>query len=187
VNSAGSVVGSERLRLFCGFPLPDDTGDGLFAWQHDVFGPTGVRVVSRAHLHVTLAFLGHRPAAEREAISGALRDAVGGAGVPRFRVARYRETRSVGMLVLDDDEGRGAAIAVALHERLERLGVYEPERRPWLAHVTVARFHRRPGLQPSLPGLPPFGPSEAALYHSVLRSTGAQYEILDTVALGMRR
>ena len=32
------------------------------------------------------------------------------------------------MLVLDDEEGRAAALAGDLHERLEALGVYEPER-----------------------------------------------------------
>jgi hypothetical protein len=29
-----------------------------------------------------------------------------------------------------------------------------------------------------------FSPSEAALYHSVLRPDGAQYEVLEAVALG---
>ena len=186
MNSPASVSGRERLRLFCGFRLPDTTT--LAAWQATAFaGVSGLRVVPPEHLHVTLAFLGSRAAAEREAIAGALREAAGVAEPPRFAVRRYRETRSVGMLVLDDEDGRGAAIATALHERLERLGAYGREQRPWLAHLTVVRFRRRPGLEPTLPSVPPFSPSEAALYHSVLRPTGAQYEVLDTVALGMRR
>ena len=162
--------------------------EALAAWQGEAFARAdGVRVLAPDHLHVTLAFLGSRPADERGPIAAALHEAAGVADSPRFVFRRYRETRSVGMLVLDDEEGRGAAIAAALHERLERLGVYEPERRPWLAHVTVVRFRRRPQLAPALPELPPFSPSEAALYHSLLRPTGAQYEVLDTVALGMRR
>src|ERR671931_306975 len=102
----------------------------------------------------------------------------------RFAASRYRETRSVGMLVLDDEGGRATALADDLHRRLERLGVYERERRPWLSHLTVVRFRERPRLAPSLPELEAFGPSDAALYHSVLRSTGAQYEALETFALG---
>src|SRR5207237_562441 len=81
------------------------------------------------------------------------------------------------------DWGHGA-LADDLRERREQLGVYEGERRVWLAHVTVLRFRQRPRLDPSLPDLSAFSPSDAALYHSVLRSTGAQYEVLEAFALG---
>ena len=65
---------------------------------------------------------------------------------------RYRETRSVGMVVLADPSGRATDLAGRLHARLERLGVYAPEQRPWLPHVTVLRFRARPKLEPPLPG-----------------------------------
>ena len=65
-----------------------------------------------------------------------------------------------------------------------QLDVYRPENRVWLAHVTVARFRERPRAGPGVPSLGPVSPSEAALYHSVLRPSGAQYEILESVALG---
>ena len=67
---------------------------------------------------------------------------------------------------------------------LEELGVYERERRDWLPHVSVARFREQPRLQPSLPELGEFSPSEAAVYHSLLRPGGASYEILESFALG---
>ena len=88
------------------------------------------------------------------------------------------------MLVLDDDDERATRFAVDLQQRLERLGVYEPERRPWLPHLTVVRFRRPPRLSPSLPELGTIVPSEAAVYHSLLRPTGAQYEVIENVALG---
>ena len=88
------------------------------------------------------------------------------------------------MIVLEDVEGAATDLAGDLHGRLERLGVYRREGRPWLPHVTVLRFRRPPRLAPPLPDLGRFGPSDAALYHSVLRSTGAQYEVLETFALG---
>jgi len=184
VNSPGSVAGSARLRLFCGFRLPETTLRALSDWQTEALGRSDLRVLPAEHLHVTLAFLGSRPAEEREAIMVALRAAAGVAEPPCFTVRRYCETRTVGMLALDDEDGRGAAIAAALHDELERLGVYEPEARDWLAHVTVARFRHKPRLNPELPPIAPFSPSEAALYHSVLRSGGAQYEVLESVALG---
>ena len=98
----------------------------------------------------------------------------------------YRETRSVGMLACDDEGGRAAALASDLQQRLEALGVYEPERRKWLPHVTVARFRERPRLQPALPALDPFMPSGAAAYLSRLRPGGAQYEVLESVEVGGR-
>ena len=66
----------------------------------------------------------------------------------------------------------------------EALGVYRREARPWLSHVTVLRFRRAPRLRPSLPELGAFSPSGAAVYHSVLRPGGAQYDVLHFVALG---
>jgi RNA 2',3'-cyclic 3'-phosphodiesterase len=179
-------VGSDAsLRLFCALRLPDDVLDALGAWGARALPERGgVRRVVRANLHVTLAFLGRRPAGDVAAIARELREAAAAVRPARFAVARYRETRSVGMLVLDDEGGRATALADDLHERLERLGVYERERRQWLPHLTVVRFRERPRLAPSLPELGAFGPSDAALYHSVLRSTGAQYEALETFALG---
>jgi 2'-5' RNA ligase len=185
VTSPATVAGRERLRLFCALRLPEQTVDELVRWQERVLeGVEGIRLLRREQLHLTLAFLGTRPAEEVEPIAAALRGAAAAAEQPTLHVRRYRETRSVGMLVLDDEEGRAAALAIDLHERLERLGVYEREKRPWLPHATVVRFRERPRLDPPLPDLGAVGPSEAALYHSVLRPTGAQYDVLDSVALG---
>jgi 2'-5' RNA ligase len=185
MNAAGSVDGRERLRLFCALRLPEDAIDELSRWQAEVFPEAaGVRVLGPEQLHVTLAFLGSRPAGELAAISAELRDAALSAGPAKLTIARYRETRSVGMLVLDDEGGRASSLAVDLHARLERLGVYKRERREWLPHLTAIRFRERPRLQPRLPELGPFVTSEAAVYMSVLRPLGAQYEVLQSVALG---
>jgi 2'-5' RNA ligase len=147
-------------------------------------GRDDVRVVPRGNIHVTLAFLGHRPAGELEAIAESLREAARAAAPPTLTLRRYRETRSVGMLVFEDDGGRASALASDLHGRLEASGVYERESRPWLPHATVIRFHRPPRLRPALPDLGEVSPSEAAVYHSLLRRGGAQYEPLETVRLG---
>jgi 2'-5' RNA ligase len=178
----GSLEGRERARLFCGLRLHDETLDALCRWQgaHIDRG----RRVSREQMHVTLAFLGHRPLAELEPILTALRDAAVAAGSIRLVPERFRETRSVGMLVLSDIGGAATRLADDLQDRLERLGVYERERRPWLPHLTVVRFRERPRLRPPLPELGEFSPSDAAAYHSVLRSSGAQYVVVESFALG---
>ena len=187
MNPPASVEGRERVRLFCALRLPAETIDALVAWQRRAFARAeGVRVLSRDHVHVTLAFLGSRPSEEIGPIGAALREAAARGERPLLTPRRYRETRSVGMLVLDDEEGRAGSLALDLFERLEALGVYEREKRPWLPHVTVIRFRRQPRLEPALPELAPFSPSEVALYHSVLRPSGAQYEVLETAVLGGR-
>jgi 2'-5' RNA ligase len=176
------VAGDERIRLFLALRLPDAVVDRLLAWTRDALH--GARPVARENLHVTLAFLGHRPAGELAAIAGELGAAAAASGPIRFRAARYRETRSVGMLVLDDAGGAAAALAHDVHARLELLGVYERERREWLPHVTVLRFRERPRLRPEPPDLGEFAPSDAAAFLSRLRPSGAQYEVLESFALG---
>lgn len=184
MNLPGSVGGDERLRLFCALRLPDHVLDAVEAWQVDL---RGGRVVDRANLHITLAFLGHRPAGELDGISRELLEAAAGAGPIVLEPVRYRETRSVGMIVLSDEDGRAGALARDLHERLERLGVYRREARHWLPHLTVLRFRSRPHLRLDPPATGPFMPSDAAAYLSRLSSGGARYEVLETAALGATR
>jgi 2'-5' RNA ligase len=179
------VGGDERLRLFLALRLPGEALDEIERWQAAQL--SGVRRVARDQLHITLAFLGSRPAGEVDGIVVALRDAASGAGKIQLTPVRYRETRSVGMLVLDDANGNAAGFAGDLQERLERLGVYRRESRPWLPHLTVARWRERPRLHPAPPPDRTFVPSDAAAYLSRLRPGGAEYRVLDSVALEVNR
>jgi RNA 2',3'-cyclic 3'-phosphodiesterase len=185
MTSLATLAERDEVRLFLGLPLPEETLRRLVEWQGAALGGVaGARIVPRENLHITLAFLGGRPGSEIAAIAAEIRSAAAAAGLPSLTASRYRETRSVGMLVLDDPENVATRLAKDLHRRLKRLRVYEPERRPWLPHLTVLRFRERPRLTPALPDLGVVSPSEVALYHSVLRPTGAQYEVLESVALG---
>jgi 2'-5' RNA ligase len=206
MTPADSVGGDERLRLFLALRLPEAVLDAVEAWQgehlHDV------RVVPRGNLHITLAFLGSRPAGELEAVVGALRAAAADARPDlHLAAARYRETRSVAMLALTDLGGGAARLAEDVQARLERLGVYRREGRPWLPHITVARFRERPGLRLEPPAMGTFVPSDAAAYLSQLhpragsaggdaadarpenrgrlrQPRGAEYVVLESVGLG---
>jgi 2'-5' RNA ligase len=179
------VEGHERIRLFVALRLPAEILERLSAWQHaELAAVQDARIVPSGNLHVTLAFLGSRPATDVGPILDLLRGVTSEAERPLLAADSYRETRSVGMVRLEDDGDRATTLAGSVGEGLERLGVYERERRAWLPHVTVLRFRRPPRLRPRPPDLGRFSPSEVALYHSVLRPTGAQYEVVESIPLG---
>jgi 2'-5' RNA ligase len=185
VSAPADAGRDDSLRLFFGLPLPPEIAAALAAWgTRTLAGRPTVRVLDPDHLHVTLAFLGRRPSEELPALRGALHDAADGQEQPVLAVDRYRETRSVAMLVLSDAGGRAGRLQERLVGLLEEAGAHEREHRPWLAHVTVARLRERARLRPELPDIAAFSPSEAALYRSLLGRGGARYEILETALLG---
>jgi 2'-5' RNA ligase len=181
VSADGTVEGDDRLRLFLALELPASVVEELVAWckRHLARG----RPVSS--FHVTLAFLGSQPREALEPIRRILREEAAATGPFRLELVRYRETRSVGMLVLADQSGEAARLADRLHRRLEDAGVYQPEARPWLPHVTVLRFRAPPRMSPPLPEIAPFVPSGAAALLSRLHPSGARYEVLESCSLGV--
>jgi 2'-5' RNA ligase len=178
------VESDERLRLFCALLLPSQALDRLAEWQRRALPVGELRVVPRENLHVTLAFLGSTEQRHLPGIVEALRVATTGQEAPLLEPLRYRETKSVGMIVCSDDGGRAGSLAARLWVGLEGLRVYEREGRKWLPHVTVARFRRRPRLSPPAPDLGVVVTSDAAVMISRLRPGGAQYEVFETVSLG---
>ena len=114
--SPTSVVGDERVRLFCALPLPTDVVETVVRWQEEeLSGAAGARLVGPANLHVTLAFLGSTPADRVDEVVGSLSEAARGVEERIvLRVREYRETRSVGMLALEDEGGRAADLAGGL-------------------------------------------------------------------------
>jgi 2'-5' RNA ligase len=180
MTSAGSVGGDARLRLFLALRLPDDWLDALMPWQVRVFSGQRVRVVPREHLHVTLVFLGSTPAADVPAVLERLRAAAAAAGDVRLEPRGYRETRGAAMLTFEDVGGHGGALADAAGR---------DEERPWLPHVTVARYRERPRLREEFPDTlrtHVLVPSDAAAFLSKLRPSGAEYEVLALFALEAR-
>ena len=180
MSSPGTVEGDERIRLFLALELPADVTSELVRWGREHL--SGGRAVTS--FHITLAFLGGQPRSALTAIVDVLRRETAATAPFVLEPTRYRETRSVGMLVLADPSGRATALADGVQSGLERLGVYQRERRPWLPHVTVLRFRERLRLDPPLPELRPFVPSGAAALLSRLHPSGARYEVLESFALG---
>src|ERR671919_409014 len=91
-----SVEGRERLRLFCGLPLPDDAVGELVAWQaRELAGARETRVVPPGNLHVTLAFLGGRPTSDVGPVLDVLRAAPARATPPGARQGESVRSRSL--------------------------------------------------------------------------------------------
>jgi len=182
VRGAATVEGDDPLRLFLALELPEETAGVLRGWAE--------RHLERERrvdsFHVTLAFLGSRPRADLDGILEALRESAAEAASFELAPVRYRETRSVGMLVLNDPSGEATGLATRLQGRLDQLGVYRPEARPWLPHVSVVRFRDRPRLDPPLPEIGRFAPSGVAAFLSRLRPSGARYEVIESCSLGGR-
>ena len=183
MRARATVEGDVRIRLFLALEVPDDVAAQLTRWgKRHLSG--GRRLESH---HVTLAFLGSQPRSVLGPITDLLCRESRATEPFELVVARYRETRSVGMLVLSDPSGLATRLAERVQVGLERLGVYERERRPWLPHVTVLRFRDRPRLRPQLPRIAAFVPSEAAALLSRLHPSGAKYEVLESCVLGSVR
>ena len=87
---------------------------------------------------------------------------------------------------LGDEEGRLAAVQSALGRALADGGFYEPETRPFLAHVTVARVQREARIRPQelpAPEAMRFTGTAVTLFQSRLGKGPARYEALASVTL----
>jgi RNA 2',3'-cyclic 3'-phosphodiesterase len=140
-------------------------------------------------LHVTLVFIGHRPEDEMPAIASAVRESVHGLPAAELRadgvvpIPRRGAPRLLA-LDLDDVGGRASAIQAAVSRALEPW--YEPEKRSFWPHVTLARVRKGERAR-SLDVEPPreeFEASEVTLYRSRLSPRGASYEALERMRLG---
>jgi 2'-5' RNA ligase len=177
------------VRLFCAVELPARVRAELAAFR-DAADPDVWRPVADDALHVTLAFLGHRPAADAALAAGVLDAAAGTA--PRLAVAGAlllppRRGRVL-CASIADPEGTLAALQARVSDGLEAAGIYTPERRVFRAHATVARLRSHARAQRSLPpGLAPvaveFHAEALTLYRSHLGRPRARYEPLHRIPL----
>ena len=188
---------SPRARLFVALDLPEAVREGLAAWQREELAANEALRPSRSEtLHMTLAFLGYHSERDIERISEAamgfeaeaplvrlLPDPV---PVPRNRPRLY---------AIDSESDETVALQAEVERRLVEGRFFEPEKRPFWPHLTVARVRperrgrgdrrrrRRPPMRVETPPGPlpeallaPFFGIRLRLYRSHLRPTGAEYE-----------
>jgi len=187
---------SPRARLFFALDLPGAVLDGIDAWGREELGDPALRRIPPESLHITLAFLGYLPEKEiprlteiGEASRGPSPRIALGDPVQRPERGRPR------LFALPAESAATVALQARLLERLVAAGLYEPEKRSFWPHVTVARVRReergskRPAPVSRPPGtlpkalLRPFGGVRITLYRSELQPRGAQYIPLAQVEL----
>jgi 2'-5' RNA ligase len=166
--------------------LPEQARDELVGWRERVLaGRSDLRPVAPEALHLTLVFIGSRPEDEGPAIAETVARSVAGLRAARLRAVAVKPVppRRPRLFALDlaDDGGRAAMVQASVAGALEAEGVYEPERRSFWPHVTLARVRRGERAAPLEAEPPPgdaFDAGEVTLYRSRLSPRGARYEPL---------
>jgi RNA 2',3'-cyclic 3'-phosphodiesterase len=181
---------SPRARLFVAFDLPQDVRTGVVEWQQTALADPALRIVRPEALHITLVFLGYQAEKDIKAIAKAAfaTDAEAPAvelqadplGIPPGKRPR--------LIALGANSDETVALQAGVEERLVAGGFYEPEKRAFWPHLTVARVKpeapksRKPALIRTEPHSLPehmfrfFRPTRLVLFKSHLRRSGAEYE-----------
>jgi 2'-5' RNA ligase len=188
---------SKPVRMFVAVDLPEMVRRDIASWGEVELSDPTLRRVPPESLHITLAFLGNRPLEDVERIEQAM-----------FEVSDVPLFLELGGPVGRPAQGRPRVIALPvsfprpvearqaeLAEILSFEGLYEPEKRPFWPHVTVARVRAegrrsRLPMQVDVPSGPPptertgfFRGVRISLYRSELQPSGAQYVPLAQVEL----
>ena len=181
---------SPRARLFVALDLPQDVRTGVVDWQQTALADPALRIVRPEALHMTLVFLGYQAEKDVKAIAKAAFDTdaeapavellVDPVGVPPGKRPR--------LIALGANSDETVALQAGVEERLVAGGFYEPEKRAFWPHLTVARVKpeapksRKPAQIRNEPHSLPehmfrfFRPTRLVLFKSHLRRTGAEYE-----------
>src|SRR6187551_2364946 len=131
---------SPRARLFMALDLPDALRDGLVGWAGEALADPALRPLAPESLHVTLVFLGYRPEKQVGELSALLEGISQPAPEVRLGDPVGRPSRSRPRLFALPIESPGlVSLQAELEERFVSAGLYEPEKRPYWPHLTVAR------------------------------------------------
>jgi RNA 2',3'-cyclic 3'-phosphodiesterase len=187
---------SPRARLFVALDLPGEVREGIVAWGREALTDPALRPLPPGSLHITLAFLGYQPEKEIEQIAEVLRERTGPAPWVELLDPVQRPPRGRARLYALPALSPGTeALQAGVEQGLSERGFYEPEKRPFWPHVTVARVRpeargsRRPAVVSEPPGPLPRELAEPrlsvrmTLYRSVLQPTSARYEPLAQIEL----
>jgi RNA 2',3'-cyclic 3'-phosphodiesterase len=181
------------LRLFVAVDIPETVRRGLAGVVEALHEALpGARWVAPVNWHVTMKFLGSVYPRLRDWVGEQVADAARGAEPFETRLTEmgaFPSPRRARVLWagLEDAGGRFAGIAGELDRRLER--EFRVEKRPFSAHLTVARFREQARLDEEMLGLEVTSegfPVEAlTLYRSYLQRPAARYERVARFPLGV--
>jgi 2'-5' RNA ligase len=182
---------------------PAQVRDQLAGWARTAAAglrPAGIgrplRLLDPEGLHLTLCFLGNRPVDEIAAITSTLSVCTYAGelslGAPLWLPSARPRSLAV---AIHDELGELAELHAAVSQAIRDATAWEPERRRFRAHITVARHSGRvekrvrargpvaAGLElPATPALG-FAAESVTLYRSWLSPQGASYEAVSRRAL----
>jgi RNA 2',3'-cyclic 3'-phosphodiesterase len=203
-------------RLFVAVDPPANVREELLAWTRRALGRRAggargsgagdARVLEPEALHLTLCFLGSRPVGEVDAIGEALAGCAASVGELELGAPLWLPPRRPRVLAVEvhDRDGALARLHAAVCGALAGATDWQPERRRFRAHITVARVpagharrarrtRRGEGAQHDaaraaelpLPATPQlrFTPDAMVLYRSFLSPSGASYQALTSCEL----
>jgi RNA 2',3'-cyclic 3'-phosphodiesterase len=179
-------------RLFIAVALGDEDRRTLIAWAREAVGADrGMRVVAAEQVHLTLAFLGHRPLDEVGPLAELVESFAGWpAPVLSSGAALWLSPRRPHVLTVavNDDAAALGALHTSVWDGLEALG-YEREERRFRPHLTVARV--RHGWTAPSGALPPTPALDldvrgVTLMRSFIGGGPARYEELSRAAFSAR-
>lgn len=185
-----------RARLFIALDLPDPLREGLVAWGKRELRDPALRPVAPESLHITLAFLGYLPEKEIGRLAKIVADLRGAA--PSIELAdpvAKPGLRQARIFALPANSPGAVSLQGELEQSLVAARLYEPEKRAFWPHLTVARVKpagrgaRRPATVQRPPGqlpaalLRPVDAVRVRLYRSELNPKGARYASLTQVEL----
>ncbi len=178
-ESLPSRAATERLFLAL---WPDDAVRTALQELVAGLGPVEARVIPAHNLHLTLVFFGEVDEVRRRCVEQVC-DGVRAREIV-LPLDRIRSRARVGVLWIEP-----AAMPTAMTDLVRELGLslqqcrFEPETRPYRAHVTLARAMRR-RLAPISPTPIVWRAHEFCLVKSILEPGGARYEIRRRWPLG---
>ena len=178
----------DRLRLFVAVSIPTHLLEALAGATQDLHQTVpGGRWSPPENQHVTLKFLGWSPAERFEEIAaavGSVSAAHSPAAVRLAGLGSWPSRRRVRVLWagLHDESELLPRLAAELDDALGPVG-FEPEKRDFTPHLTLARWRTPVPLRVPLPDLPAevretFTIEAVELFRSHLSPKGARYEVL---------
>jgi 2'-5' RNA ligase len=181
------------VRLFLAIALPEETLAWLEALQRELAPRcAGWRWVRPQGIHLTIRFLGAVDERQEQAALGPWTEAAAAVAPFRLRLGGLGcfpprgRPRVMWIGSMDEPTGSLERLFGRVEEATRGVGL-EPERRPFRAHLTLARAARRGRPEPPPPGDWSLGePIEArslTLFESHLRPEGASYTVRATFPL----
>ena len=189
-KGSGAEVGRHHARAFFGLPVPEPQRASLadFVGACAQAAPD-FRWTPAANLHLTVRFIGHVERAVVEEIAARLAArSLTAFDLELGELGTFKRGRLVRVVWLGLRSGAEAATRLAAQVEAECIEAgLEAEKRPFRAHLTLARARARDGaVLPALPApnrLAPWRATQLVLYSSHLGRTGSVYESLRVVQL----